>query len=159
MKETIYRTLDFTETRPNTKQQVTAKLLTSLKSIVQKEKTSAVITGSSHHNSKSRPAPVAAAGGAWHLATFSSPEQLAEAKEKQLQAVHEAMLRKELAKFRSEVEEKFRASETNRTYRFPKTDGATEVNGDNEDTVKIDDHFDCMSFWRGRDMSHRKQKM
>ena len=139
MKEMIYRTLDSSQNQcySSSKQNGTAKFLNSLKGIVQKERVAAV----------NAPAKIPATGNtqnaqAWHLTTFSSPEQLADVKKKQMQAVHEAMLRKELAKFRSEIEEKFRASETNRTYKFQKTTVET-FNGDNEDTVKIDDHFDC----------------
>lgn len=56
----------------------------------------------------------------WHLATFSSPEQLAQIKERQEKIAHENMLRKELKQFREELEQKHRLSETNRKYVFPR---------------------------------------
>jgi len=68
---------------------------------------------------------------AWHLSTFSSPESLSSIKEKQAQNMHEAMLRSELAKFRTEVEEKFRNSPTNRDFIFPRqTDEKVEDSPD-----------------------------
>ena len=143
----MYRTTDLAADAHNHRQQATSKLLASLKSIVQKEKNNAV----SQHNFgltiKEKPtahkkpeerAPV------WHLATFSSPEQLAQIKEKQLQLTHETMLQKELTKFRSEVEAKFRSSETNRTFVYPRQ--LLEMTSrDEQDTVKRDTQPDCMN--------------
>jgi len=140
----MYRTQDSTQAQSytNSKLQATAKLLSSLKCIVHNGKNT-----SSKQNIKTKEVQIPVKqehADAWHLSTFSSPEQLAEIKEKQVQAAHEAMLKKELAKFRSEVEEKFRASETNRNFRFPRAEYNDDFNGDNEDTVKIDNNFDCI---------------
>ena len=49
-----------------------------------------------------------------------SLDQIAEKREMNKKQQHEEMLRNELMEFRQEIEEKFRASETNRTYRFHK---------------------------------------
>ncbi len=77
----------------------------------------------------------------WHLATFSSPEQLAQFKEKQVQAAHESMLRAELAKFRAEVEDKFRNSPTNRGYIFPRN---CSEEGDTSESTQIIAKIDCI---------------
>ncbi len=80
----------------------------------------------------------------WHLATFSSPEQLAKFKEKQDRIAHEAMLSKELAKFRAEVEDKFRKSATNQQYAFPRTvPGPAEVSGERATSARVD----CTTFF------------
>lgn len=63
-----------------------------------------------------------------HLATYSTPMEMA-LREREEKQIHEAMLRKELIKFRGEVEAKFRKSETNRKYVFPKVDEDVEEEG------------------------------
>ena len=47
-----------------------------------------------------------------------SLDQITEKREMNKKQQHEEMLRNELMEFRQEIEEKFRASETNRTYRY-----------------------------------------
>ena len=84
------------------------KLLTSLKYIVQKDHPISELQTKTHERDGKNK---------WQLATFTCPEQLAKMKEKN---EHEEMLRKELKKFRTEIEMKFRSSETNKAYKFPR---------------------------------------
>ncbi len=106
-----------TNTQPH-RQQATAKLLSSLKSIVRKDKSH--VPGQQHPGVTTREKPKAPKRDeAWHMATFSAQEL---SQERQAELMHETMLKKELAKFRSEVEGKFRASETNREFVYPRDD-------------------------------------
>ena len=66
---------------------------------------------------------------AWHLATFTSPEQLVKLQEEH---AHELLLKKELDCFRVEVETKFRQSNVNKTYIF------TKIAFDSERTASTD---------------------
>eukprot|EP00826_Nyctotherus_ovalis_P063750 TRINITY_DN934_c0_g1_i5.p1 TRINITY_DN934_c0_g1~~TRINITY_DN934_c0_g1_i5.p1 ORF type:complete len:136 (-),score=41.19 TRINITY_DN934_c0_g1_i5:892-1299(-) len=54
---------------------------------------------------------------------LTASKQLTQSKENQ-EASHREMLEQELDKFRKEIEDKFRCSEANRNYAFPRSDGA-----------------------------------
>ena len=146
MKETIYRTIDSTTDAQSHKQQATAKLLNSLKNIVQKEKMNGTAQCQPVLTNKEKqianPKKQEEHAHVWHLATFSSPEQLTQIKEKQAQATHEMMLHKELAKFRIEVEGKFRSSETNAAYVFPRL-MLQDSEPNNERIPSASDPLDC----------------
>ena len=116
IKNGLYKTLDvrskedskvpFTEPANILKEKIKKKLTMS----------SNKISSYAHHQA----AKLKTEAPVWHLSTFSSPEQLSKIKERKEQIEHDAMLRKELAKFRAEVEGKFRASATNHDYVFPR---------------------------------------
>ena len=66
------------------------------------------------------------------LATFSSAELFDCLKKKKQKESHDVYLKKELNKFRNEIEMKHRKSEMSKTYRFPRT-CATECESPGDD--------------------------
>ncbi len=62
------------------------------------------------------------------LATFTSAEVFDTVKKGNQREGHEAMLKRELGKFRAEIELKHKLSQMNRTYQFPRTQQATVPN-------------------------------
>ncbi len=82
----------------------------------------------------------------WSHSTFTYPpeSQRTLSGEKPSQIAREAMLRKELAKFRSGVERKFRHSEANRTYRFPRQSANFSGSDDPEDIANLKDRLSCV---------------
>ena len=128
-------------------QSSTLKLLATLKANARNTKAHVASTGHCHNfNSTSKGRPNASGEGkeegrAAHLATFSSPEQLATLKAQEAKRIHEEALKSELTKFRHEVEQKFRSSTTNRLYSFPRLvlPDSTEAETD----TAITDSPDC----------------
>jgi len=99
------------------------KLLASLKCIAQNNKSINEPKSHTKQNDK------------FLLTTFSTHEHRAKSKERN---DHEEILSKELRKFRTEVERKYRASKTNKVYKFPRT-------SNNEDKEDQSTTFNCTS--------------
>lgn len=87
------------------------KLLASLKCMAQKTTPLPNTQTHNRHNLQEK--------DKFLLSTFTAHEVRAKSKERN---DHEEMLGKELRKFRSEVEAKYRASTTNKAYKFPRMD-------------------------------------
>lgn len=124
-KTGIYKTMDgrCREAKPSPAAgSDTVALLSSLKTQSKAPKSGPSYNSRTHagNETKQNRRPGEANGQPWHLSTFSSPEQLASFKEKHDQLLHDTMLRKELAKFRAEVEDKFLHSAANQQYEFPR---------------------------------------
>jgi hypothetical protein len=86
--------------------QTDSKLLASLKCIAQNNKSAN--EPKSHNKQKEK----------FSLSSFSAHEYRAKSKERN---DHDEISGRELRKFRTEVETKYRASKTNKTYKFPRT--------------------------------------
>lgn len=76
------------------------------------------IVSKNNHKIETKEAKQKSSAG--HLATFSSPEQLAKIKERQERVAHDNLLKKELKQFREELEQKYKKSEANKKYMFPR---------------------------------------
>ena len=135
--ETLCRTADCRGKSDGKRQkqqrhQGTTNLLESLKGMV---RTKTMGQGNVHKQgltttAANRGTKIEVQRNAWQTSTLSSPEQLRRFREQQHRQTHELMLRQELDKFRVEVERKFRASEVNKDYTFPRPaaqDGCIEV--------------------------------
>jgi len=125
MKESMYKTFHKTKKIKSIESRhIAKKLLSSVKSIIHKEKFNigkTYVAGKGNLNK-------AAIQNKSQLATYKSQKQIADLKRNKKELLHEEMLKEELRKFRIEIETKFRASKVNNTYRFPNTRNESNIN-------------------------------
>ena len=119
--------------------QASSKIAAKVAKNAQAQDRAKVASETGHYSPKASKARDAVQNGspkpqpAIQLATFSTSELADSSKDKKKKEAHDELLRKELAKFRSEIEVKYKKSIINHGYQFPRNKTSTSSRSSSSD--------------------------